>query len=87
MIQHTFERHPALQRIFVELAGFLRGIFAEYFNVIVDFKRVFDKLKVSLCILCAAKFAFSPANHILCQFFHRNIVSIAYFRKYSAVIV
>ena len=50
-------RHSALQRVLVQLAGFLCGISAEYFDIIADFKCVLDKRKTPACILCAAKFA------------------------------
>ena len=49
--------NSALQRVLVQLAGFLCGISAEYFDMIADFKCVLDKRKTPACILCAAKFA------------------------------
>ena len=60
-------RSSAPQRILLHLAGFLRRISAEYFDLIADFKRVLDKRKTPACVLCAAEFAFSPSDHILCQ--------------------
>ena len=69
-------RHSAPQRVLVQLAGFLCGISAEYFDLIADFKRVLDKRKTPACILCAAKFAFSKADHILCQFLHLKTSSL-----------
>ena len=50
-------RHSVPQRVLVQLAGFLCGISAEYFDMIADFKCVLDKRKTPACILCAAKFA------------------------------
>ena len=50
-------RQSAPQRVLVQLAGFLCGISAEYFDMIADFKCVLDKRKTPACILCAAKFA------------------------------
>ena len=50
-------RHSAPQRVLVQLAGFLCGISAEYFDMIADLKCVLDKRKTPACILCAAKFA------------------------------
>ena len=50
-------RNSALQRVLVQLVGFLCGFSAEYFDMIADFKCVLDKRKTPACILCAAKFA------------------------------
>ena len=60
-------RNSAPQRVLVHLSGFLRRISAVYFDLIADFKRVLDKRKTPARIRCAAKFASSPTNHILCQ--------------------
>ena len=68
-------RHSAPQRVLVQLARFLCAVPAEYFDIIADFKCVLDKRKSPACIRCAAKFAFSPTNHIFGQFLHGLVFS------------
>ena len=44
--------------------------------MIAYFKRVLYKRKAPACILCAVKFAFSKANHILSQFLYGEELSV-----------
>ena len=43
-------RHSAPQRVLVQLAGFLCGLPAEYFDMIADFKCVLDKRKTLVVV-------------------------------------
>ena len=53
-----YERSPsrssALQRVLVQLTGFLCGISTKYFDMVADLKRILNKRKTPACILCAA---------------------------------